>query len=125
MRSVQSVRRVQRAANGNGSPSPVPTHAPENQPQPTWRIILRDGCACVLCHTREDLVIGHAVSVRDGYADGLTNKLLYSDNNLVAICTECNSGQGGDSIPPHRLLLILSLRAQRRPASGASPKEQA
>jgi hypothetical protein len=52
------------------------------------------------------------VSQRDGYADGLTDKLLYSDNNLVAMCAACNSGQGGDSIPPHRLLLILSLRVQ-------------
>jgi hypothetical protein len=87
---------------------------PDISPSQRARIILRDGCACVLCHGRKDLVIGHAVSLRDGYADGLTDKLLYSDNNLVAMCAECNAGQGGDSIPPHRLLLILSLRAQRQ-----------
>ncbi len=37
----------------------------------------------------------HAVSVRDGYADGMSDALLYSDHNLVALCAECNAGLGG------------------------------
>jgi len=86
---------------------------PKISPSQRARIILRDGCACVQCHRRDELVIGHAVSLRDGYAHGVSDRLLYSDANLVALCAECNSGLGGDSIPTHRLLLILSLRAQR------------
>jgi len=86
---------------------------PKISPSQRARIILRDGCACVKCHGRKELVIGHVVSLRDGYAEGLIDKLLYCDDNLVALCAECNSGQGGDSIPAHRLLLILALRARR------------
>lgn len=86
---------------------------PKISPSQRARVILRDGCACVKCHRRDELVIGHVVSLRDGYAQGMSDKLLYSDANLVALCAECNSGLGGDSIPPHRLLLIFSLRAQR------------
>ncbi|WP_094361749.1 HNH endonuclease [Mycobacterium marinum] len=78
------------------------------------RIFLRDRSMCVLCGRRENLVMGHAVSLRDGYADGLSDALLYCDANLVALCAECNAGLGGNSIPPHRLLLIFALRAQRQ-----------
>jgi hypothetical protein len=81
-------------------------------PSQRARIFLRDASACVLCGSRESLVIGHAVSLRDGYVDGLSDALLYCDANLVALCAECNAGLGGDSIPPFRLLLISSLRAQ-------------
>ena len=56
-------------------------------------------------------MIGHAVSLRDGYAEGMSDAILYSDHNLVAMCVECNAGLGGASIPPYRLLLIVSLRA--------------
>ena len=56
-------------------------------------------------------MIGHAVSLRDGYAEGMSDAMLYSDHNLVAMCAECNAGLGGASIPPYRLLLIFSLHA--------------
>lgn len=80
-------------------------------PSQKTRVLLRDLSACVLCHHRGDLVIGHAVSLRDGYAEGMSDAILYSDHNLVAMCAECNAGLGGASIPPYRLLLIVSLRA--------------
>jgi 5-methylcytosine-specific restriction endonuclease McrA len=86
---------------------------PRISPSQRARIILRDGCACVQCHGRKELVIGRVVSVRDGYAAGLTDAQLYCDDNLVALCAECNSGLGRNSIPAHRLLLILTLRARR------------
>ena len=80
-------------------------------PSQKARVLLRDRSACVVCNSRGDLVIGHAVSLRDGYAEGMSDAMLYSDHNLVAMCAECNAGLGGASIPPYRLLLIFSLRA--------------
>jgi hypothetical protein len=80
-------------------------------PSQRARILLRDGLACVLCGRRDELVIGHVVSLRDGYAEGMSDAALYCDANLVALCSECNAGLGAGSIPPYRMLLIFSLRA--------------
>ena len=43
--------------------------------------------------------------------------MLYSEHDLVAMCTEFNAGLGGPSIPPYRLLLIFSLRADHKARS--------
>jgi hypothetical protein len=53
-----------------------------------------------------------SASLRDGYAEGVSDALTFLDHNLVAMCAECNAGLGGASIPPYRLLLIFSLRAR-------------
>jgi 5-methylcytosine-specific restriction endonuclease McrA len=83
-------------------------------PSQRARIIVRDGPTCELCNRRRELVIGHAVSLRDGYAVGLSDALLYSDANLVALCAECNAGLGAKSIPAYRMLIIASLRAHHK-----------
>jgi hypothetical protein len=36
--------------------------------------------------------IGHIISVHDGRAHGLSDAELFHDDNLVAMCPECNSG---------------------------------
>jgi 5-methylcytosine-specific restriction endonuclease McrA len=80
-------------------------------PSQRARILLRDGCTCFMCGRRDNLVIAHIVSLRDGYADGLSDKLLYCDANLITKCQECNAGVGDASISPYRMLMIASLRA--------------
>jgi hypothetical protein len=38
--------------------------------------------------------IGHIISVHDGRVHGLSDAELFHDDSLVAMCPECNSGQG-------------------------------
>ena len=63
-------------------------------PSQKTRVLLRDLSACVLCHRRGDLVIGHAVSLRDGYAEGMSDAILYSDHNLVCDVRGVQRGSG-------------------------------
>jgi hypothetical protein len=39
------------------------------------------------------LVVGHWISVDDGKAEGLSEAELFDDENLLALCAECNAGQ--------------------------------
>ena len=73
---------------------------------------MRDNLACVMCGGRERLEVGHIISLRDGCALGLSNAVLFGDDNLAAMCASCNSGLSSKSIPAHRLLVLLALRAQ-------------
>jgi 5-methylcytosine-specific restriction endonuclease McrA len=69
---------------------------------------------CVLCHRHDvPLDVAHIVSVRDGLEQGLSDAVLYSDDNLVAMCASCNSGLSSRTIPAHRQLLLFALRSQR------------
>jgi 5-methylcytosine-specific restriction endonuclease McrA len=100
---------------------------PDISPSQRTRILLRDNRSCVMCHSRERLEVAHIVSVRDGLAQKLSDTILYSDDNLVAMCAACNSGQSSNTVPAHRLLLILSLRAQQlrsqQPRTDREPPE--
>ena len=60
------------------------------------------------------IAFGGVGFVRDGYAEDVSDALLDSEHNLVAMCAERNAGLGGASIPPYRLLLIFSLRAHHK-----------
>jgi 5-methylcytosine-specific restriction endonuclease McrA len=76
------------------------------------RVLLRDGCACVLCHRRGvPLEVGHLISVRDGLRLGLSDAYLFGDENLAAMCRSCNSGLGSDTVPLR--FLLPALRARR------------
>jgi 5-methylcytosine-specific restriction endonuclease McrA len=93
---------------------------PTIRPSQRARVLLRDNMVCVLCHRHDvPLDVAHIVSVRDGLELGLSDAILYSDDNLVAMCASCNSGLSSHTIPAHRLLLIFALRSQqfRRPQS--------
>jgi hypothetical protein len=76
------------------------------------RVLLRDNCACVLCHRRGvPLEVGHLISVRDGLRLGLSDAYLFGDENLAAMCASCNSGLGSDTVPLR--FLLPALRARR------------
>jgi hypothetical protein len=59
--------------------------------------------------------IGHIISVHQGRAFGLTDAELFHDDNLVAICAECNSGQGADTMPLPFLMAVLRGAGRRLP----------
>lgn len=76
----------------------VVTLREEIPPSQQARILDRDHGRCVLCSGREDLTIGHLLSVADGMAVGATREELYDDANLAAMCEACNSGLSRRSV---------------------------
>lgn len=57
------------------------------------RLLERDNHTCVGCHRNDlPLDIGHLLSVADGAKVGATERELYSDENLSAMCDACNAG---------------------------------
>jgi 5-methylcytosine-specific restriction endonuclease McrA len=63
-------------------------------PSKRARVLNRANGRCELCGNLRDLSVGHLLSVADGHAEGLTDAQINSDENLCAMCTECNLGQG-------------------------------
>jgi len=91
------------------APRTVQTLRDDVSPSQQARILDRDHGRCILCGGREDLVIGHLLSLQDGERLGATQVELYDDANLAALCEGCNSGLSGRSISPitYRILLHL------------------
>jgi 5-methylcytosine-specific restriction endonuclease McrA len=94
---------------------------PDVSPGRRARILARDGFACVGCHrTDRPLHIGHLLSVKQGRDIGAADELLYSDENLAAMCEECNLGFGETSIGPQLLFHVLRVRER---ATGITPAD--
>lgn len=68
------------------------------KPKQRSRVLERWGNRCAVCGATSDLHVGHALSVVDGLALGLTERVLNSDANLIAMCAECNLGLGRTSL---------------------------
>ncbi|ORA43412.1 hypothetical protein BST21_21890 [Mycolicibacterium celeriflavum] len=78
--------------------------------------MVRDKRACFVCGRKNvHLDIGHIISIREGRAHGLSETELFADDNLVAMCPECNAGQGSATLPLPFLVAVL--RAAGRPVS--------
>ena len=83
------------------------------------RIFARDNGTCVICHRHGPyLVVAHLISVCDGLKLGLSDADLFSDDNLAAMCEECNAGFGKDSLPPW--IMAATIRARRRRGESAA-----
>lgn len=78
------------------------------RPKQRARILLRANGVCELCGARQLLHVGHLLSVDDGLKAGSTEAVLNSDENLAALCEECNLGIGSASVTL-RLLMRLAL----------------
>jgi hypothetical protein len=59
--------------------------------------------------------IGHIISVHDGRVHGLSDAELFHDDNLVAMCPECNSGQGSETLPLPLLVAVLRVAGRQLP----------
>jgi 5-methylcytosine-specific restriction endonuclease McrA len=73
------------------------------------RILERACLRCEVCGRTETLTIGHFLSVKDGF-DFLTDAELNDDENLIALCAECNAGQGHRTGSLRLLAAILRAR---------------
>lgn len=95
----------------SGKPQRSVRTRPEIKPSTRARILERDNYTCVMCHSATSVLhIGHLLSVNDGKALGATEEELFDDENLAAMCEECNLGQGQTTVSMRLLYLILKAR---------------
>ena len=80
-------------------------------PSQRSRVLERAHSRCETCGRDGELTMGHILSVKDGF-DFLTDVQLNSDENLIAQCAECNSGQGVRALPLWLLAGILYRRSK-------------
>ena len=91
------------------------------RPKLRSKILERDGHRCVLCHTTEQtLHAGHVVSVGAGIVAGLSDAEINDEENLIAMCEECNLGQGEQPISLSVAIRILKARISWRNRHEAS-----
>lgn len=83
------------------------------KPKTRAHVLLRANSRCELCGVGIDdtvMHVGHLISVEDGLKEGLTDQHLNHQENLAAMCQECNLGIGKDSTPLRTLLRVTALR---------------
>ena len=80
------------------------------KPKKRARILIRASGRCELCGSRTNLHVGHILSVNSGLALGLTESDLNDDENLCAMCEECNLGIGDETVPLRLAVGILRAR---------------
>jgi hypothetical protein len=86
------------------------------KPRQRIRVLERDGGQCVACGAIGQLMhVAHIVSVKDAFAFGLSDDETNDDENLAALCEECNLGMAALSFRPKMLLAILLRRWRDRP----------
>lgn len=88
-----------------------PTSRTSIKPSKRARILARDGWRCIVCGQRDDLDIGHLLSVADAAAVGAA-ELVDTDDNLATMCRECNLGIGRRSVEPRLVAMVLRARPQ-------------
>lgn len=85
------------------------------KPKLRSKILERDGACCVLCKASDrPLHVGHVVSVDAGMAIGLSDAEINDEENLIALCDECNLGQGSQPISLSLAIRILKARISWR-----------
>lgn len=86
------------------------------KPSQRARIIERATGRCELCGRKPPEVVlhvDHLVSVAVGAEAGLTEAELNDDENLAALCEECNLGKGERPISPRLFCAMLRARLRR------------
>lgn len=83
------------------------------KPKQRARILERATGRCELCGSKDHLHVGHLLSVNDGLEMGLTEHEINDDENLSAMCEECNLGLGSITISPRIYVAILRRRLQQ------------
>lgn len=78
------------------------------------RILERDNGRCFLCGCRENLQVGHLLSVNEGLKMGLTEAQLNDDENLATQCAECNLGASDRPVSLRLAMAILIARLNHR-----------
>ncbi len=82
-------------------------------------IFLRDGGACIICHSTDRPEVGHLISVGDGAKYGIDFDLIHSDENLAVMCAACNNGIGEETVPIRLICKAFLVRiARNQPGTG-------
>ena len=79
-------------------------------PKKRARVLLRATGRCELCGNKGNLHVGHLLSVDDGLRAGLTDFEVNDEENLSAMCDECNLGLGKECVPIRLVVAILCAR---------------
>ncbi len=82
------------------------------KPKQRARIIARATLHCELCGASGLLHVGHIVSVKRSVSLGWTDAEINDDENLAAMCEQCNLGLGADMVPL-RIILAIYMRRLR------------
>lgn len=94
-------------------PRSVQTTHEAVKPKCRARVLERATGRCEICGKPAStcvLHVGHLVSVNDGVRLGLTEAEINSDENLAAMCDECNLGLGDETIPLRLAIAIIKAR---------------
>lgn len=90
------------------------------KPSKRAEILMRDGGRCVLCRSADAILhVGHLISVDVGLRIGMTEEEVHDDENLAAMCEECNLGIGKQPIPLPTAVWIVRARISWRNSRGA------
>ena len=76
-------------------------------------VLVRATGRCEMCGALSSLTVGHLVSVKVGHDYGLTDDEINSQENLCAMCDECNSGLGATPVPLRLAVSMIRSRIQR------------
>lgn len=90
------------------------------KPKQRSRILARASAKCEVCGAHERLHVGHIVSVVVGLSYGMTEETLNDDENLMALCEECNLGQGAEPMSLPLAIAVLRARISWRNRGGTS-----
>lgn len=80
------------------------------RPKQRARILERANRHCELCGKGGTLHVGHLLSVEAAMAQGLGDAEINSDENLCAMCDECNLGMGSNPVPVRFVVSLLMAR---------------
>lgn len=81
------------------------------KPNQRARILERDNGCCVLCHRSDvNLHVGHLLSYSEGLKQGLREVEVNDDENLAAMCDECNLRLSDMPVSIRMLLAVLKAR---------------
>ncbi len=88
------------------------------KPKLRMRIIERANGHCELCGAKDNLHVGHMISVDAGLKAGMTDAEINSDENLYCSCDECNLGLGKTPIPLRLAVALVMARLKNQGALG-------
>ena len=80
------------------------------------RVLTRANRHCELCGKSAEvspLQVGHLLSVDSGVTLGFTELQLNDEENLCAMCDECNLGLGKEPVPLRFVVALLMARLRR------------
>ena len=78
------------------------------------RVLLRANRHCELCGAERELHVGHLLSVADGVRGGLADAEINGEENLAAMCVECNLGLGANPVPLRLMVALVLARVRNR-----------